>query len=129
MSVRHLPDGADSGIGGEPLPGAGEESGEGLAALYEALYLRLVRRVTWRFGISREDASEVVHDAFVIAIVKLDWSRNPKAWLYGAVDRLAINWKRKAGRRARLLAEFGPGSPFVDASGSGRRRIIPGEDS
>lgn len=100
-----------------------------LEGLYLALYLRLVRRVTWRYSLSKEDASEVVHDAFVLAITKVDLSKNPKAWLYGAVDRLAMNWRRKACRRARLLAEWGPGSSFIDSAGSPVSGEIRGEDS
>jgi DNA-directed RNA polymerase specialized sigma24 family protein len=53
-----------------------------------------------------EDAGDVVQDAFILALGKLDVSKNPKAWLYQVVDHLAVNWQRKTQRRARLLAKW-----------------------
>jgi DNA-directed RNA polymerase specialized sigma24 family protein len=55
----------------------------------------------------------VVQDAFVLAISKLDARRNPKAWLYQVVDHLALNWRRKAIRRAQLSARWGDGSELL----------------
>ena len=75
--------------------------------LYRSFYLTLVRRATWRFGLSADDAAEIVHDAFVLAISRVDFDRNPKAWIYTVVDRLAANCRRKSDRRAKLLARFG----------------------
>lgn len=73
--------------------------------------MRLVRRAIWRHGLPREEACEIVHDAFLLAVTKIDLGRKPKAWLYGVVDRLCANWRRKTGRRSRLLAEWGfPGA-------------------
>jgi len=92
---------------GAPAP-AGDEA---LDALYRAFFLRLVRRATWRYGLSKEDAREVVHDAFVLAMVKLDPNGNPASWLYGVVDRLAANWKRKEVRHASLLARWAAPAP------------------
>lgn len=90
-----------------PTLGASAPAGnEALDALYRAFFLRLVRRATWRYGLSKEDASEVVHDAFVLALIKLDPTGNPVSWLYGVVDRLAANWKRKEMRHATLLARW-----------------------
>jgi DNA-directed RNA polymerase specialized sigma24 family protein len=84
--------------------------------LYRAFFLRLVRRVTWRYGLSKEDAREVVHDAFVLALVKLDPEGNPRSWIYAVVDRLAANWRRKESRHAKLLARWGaPVAPGEDA--------------
>jgi DNA-directed RNA polymerase specialized sigma24 family protein len=83
-----------------------EPSSEKLEELYRAFYLTLVRRATWRYGLSREDAAEVVHDAFVLAITKVDFGRNPKAWIYTVVDRLAANSRRKFDRRARLISKW-----------------------
>jgi len=77
-----------------------------LEPVYQAFYLRLVRRVTWRFRLSKEDASEVVQDAFIVALEKLDMEKDPSAWLYRTVDNLALNWRRKLDRRARLTAEW-----------------------
>ena len=53
-----------------------------------------------------EDAGDVVQDAFILALGKLDVTKNPKAWLYQVVDHLAVNWQRKTQRRARLLAKW-----------------------
>jgi DNA-directed RNA polymerase specialized sigma24 family protein len=49
-----------------------------------------------------------VQEAFVLALAKLDISRNPRAWLYQVVDHLSKNFQRKAARRARLVATFQP---------------------
>jgi DNA-directed RNA polymerase specialized sigma24 family protein len=91
--------------------GVSEASGDPNAAvldqLYRAFFVRLVRRVTWRYGLSKEDAREVVHDAFVLALVKLNPDGNPRSWIYAVVDRLAANWKRKENRHAQLLARWG----------------------
>lgn len=73
---------------------------------YRLLFLPLVRRVVRRHGMSFEDAGDVVQDAFVLAVGKLDPTKNPKAWLYQVVDHLALNWRRKCLRRARLAAKW-----------------------
>lgn len=83
-------------------------AGAALEQLYRAFFGRLVRRACWRYGLSKEDASEVVHDAFLLALVKLESEGNPRAWLYGVVDRLAANWKRKSTRRIHLMARWNP---------------------
>jgi DNA-directed RNA polymerase specialized sigma24 family protein len=57
---------------------------------------------------SFEDAGDVVQDAFVVAVGKLDPAKNPRAWLYQVVDHLAANHQRKAIRRARLAAQWDP---------------------
>jgi DNA-directed RNA polymerase specialized sigma24 family protein len=87
-----------------------DERIEALEALYRAFYARLVRHAAWTFHLSKEDASEVVQEAFVLALVKLDASGNPISWMYRVVENIAANWKRKADRRARLLAEWFPPS-------------------
>jgi DNA-directed RNA polymerase specialized sigma24 family protein len=93
-------------VGG--VSGASEDvDGAVLDQLYRAFFVRLVRRVTWRYGLSKEDAREVVHDAFVLALVKLNVDGNPRSWIYAVVDRLAANWKRKENRHAELLARWG----------------------
>jgi DNA-directed RNA polymerase specialized sigma24 family protein len=56
-----------------------------------------------------EDAGDVVQDAFILALGKLDVSKNPKAWLYQVVDHLAVNWQRTIHRRASLLAKWESG--------------------
>lgn len=64
-----------------------------------------------------EDAGDVVQDAFIVALGKLDLSRNPKAWLYQVVDHLAVNWQRKIQRRASLLAKWDSAGP-IESEGS-----------
>jgi DNA-directed RNA polymerase specialized sigma24 family protein len=79
-----------------------------LDELYRAFFVRLVRRASWRYGLSKEDAREVVHDAFLLALVKLNTKGNPRAWIYSVVDRLAANWQRKAIRRSQLMEKWHP---------------------
>ena len=66
------------------------------------LFLPLVRRATWKHGLSKEDARDIVQEAFLLAIGKLRPEGNPKAWLTRVVDNLSANFQRKAARRARL---------------------------
>ncbi len=73
-----------------------------LEGFYRQLFLPLVRRATWRHGLSKEDARDVVQDAFVLAVVKLKAGGNGRAWLTSTVDNLAVNFRRKGARRARL---------------------------
>jgi DNA-directed RNA polymerase specialized sigma24 family protein len=88
-----------------------------LEDLYRAFFIRLVRRVCWRYGLSKDDAQEVVHDAFLLALVKLNVEGNPRAWLYSVVDRLAANWRRKAIRRSRLIEKWQPSEGKSDPRG------------
>ena len=81
-------------------------SDEEFELLYGRLFLPLVARVSRRFGISREDARDIVQDVFTIALMKLDISRNPNAWLTRAVDFMAANYRRKMKRRADLLSRW-----------------------
>lgn len=76
------------------------------ADFYRDFFLPLVRHVIRRFGLPRDDAVDVVQDAFVIAIDKLDAAKNPRAWLYQVVDRVALNHRRKIQRRAHLLLQW-----------------------
>jgi DNA-directed RNA polymerase specialized sigma24 family protein len=87
-------------------------SADDLEHFYRAYFLPLVRRAVRRHGISFEDAGDIVQDAFVLAVGKLDPSKNPKAWLFQVVDHLALNWQRKTIRRARLVARW-RGSPIL----------------
>lgn len=96
--------------------------------LYRGFFLRLVRRVEWRFRLTREDAIEVVQDAFVLALTRLDEERNPKSWIYAVVDRLAANWKRKVIRRTLLLARWQPSSRTESGTHRDGERREPGED-
>jgi DNA-directed RNA polymerase specialized sigma24 family protein len=86
---------------------SGEAAAAAFDAIYRAFFVRLVRRASWRFRLSKEDASEVVQDAFMVALTKLDTDGDPGPWLCKTVDLLAVNWSRKASRRARLMAQWG----------------------
>ena len=77
-----------------------------LEVFYRLTFLPLVRRATWKHGLSKEDARDIVQDAFLLAIAKIDSARNPKAWLIQVVDHLSINYQRKAFRRAQLRAKW-----------------------
>ena len=102
-SLRRRPVGA--GHAGNVAPNA---SNAVLDSIYRAFFLRLVRRVICRFGLREEDAVEVVQDAFVVALAKLDTAGEPGPWLYKTVDNLALNLRRKTGRRAWLLTRWSP---------------------
>jgi DNA-directed RNA polymerase specialized sigma24 family protein len=78
-----------------------------LEAFYRRIYLPLVRRATWKHRLLREDARDIVQDAFVLALTKLNGTGNPRAWLIQVVDHLAINYRRRAIRRSNLAARWG----------------------
>jgi len=80
-----------------------------LAAFYEEVFMPLVRRATWRHRLCKEDARDVVQDAFLVAIEKIDAAGNPKAWLIQVVDHLAMNHQRKQVRRSKLLSKWSRG--------------------
>lgn len=82
-----------------------------LEDFYRRFFLPLARRAVRRYGVSMEDAGDIVQDTFILALAKLDLSRNPKAWLYQVVDHLALNWQRKIQRRAGLLERWGGSHP------------------
>jgi DNA-directed RNA polymerase specialized sigma24 family protein len=83
---------------------------EEFSAFYQAVFLPLVRRASWRHGLSKEDARDCVQDAFLLAIEKIDAARNPKAWLIQVVDHLALNLQRKHRRRSHLLSKWTGGT-------------------
>ena len=85
-----------------------------LEMFYASVFLPLVRRATWKYGLSKEDASDLVQDAFVLALRKMDLSRNPKAWLTQVVDHLAVNFQRKTARRAQLVNRWSGAQPELD---------------
>jgi len=76
---------------------------------YRRYFLPLVRRATWKYHLEKEDARDVVQEAFVVALAKLDPKRNPKAWLIQVVDHLSANLQRKTMRRAKLVCKWSPG--------------------
>jgi DNA-directed RNA polymerase specialized sigma24 family protein len=73
---------------------------------YRKYFLPLVRRSTWKHGLDKEDARDVVQEAFIVALAKLDPQRNPKAWLIQVVDHLSLNFRRKVIRRGRLISKW-----------------------
>ena len=80
---------------------------------YRRYFLPLVRRATWKHRLEKEDARDVVQEAFLIALVKLDPQRNPKAWLIQVVDHLSVNFQRKVIRRAKLVSRWSPADAGV----------------
>jgi DNA-directed RNA polymerase specialized sigma24 family protein len=76
---------------------------------YRRYFLPLVRRATWKHRLDKEDARDVVQEAFLVALVKLDPQRNPKAWLIQVVDHLSLNFQRKVIRRAKLMSKWSQG--------------------
>jgi DNA-directed RNA polymerase specialized sigma24 family protein len=75
---------------------------------YRRYFLPLVRRAAWKHRLEKEDARDVVQEAFLIALGKLDPQRNPKAWLIQVVDHLSVNFQRKVIRRAKLVSRWSP---------------------
>ena len=73
---------------------------------YRRYFLPLVRRATWKYNLEKEDARDVVQEAFVVALAKLDPKKNPKAWLIQVVDHLSSNFQRKVARRAKLVSRW-----------------------
>jgi len=89
---------------------------------YRRYFLPLVRRATWKHRLEKEDARDIVQEAFIVALVKLDPQRNPKAWLIQVVDHLSINFQRKVLRRAKLVSRWSPanaGMASYDRIGEG----------
>jgi DNA-directed RNA polymerase specialized sigma24 family protein len=89
----------------------GPMSDEELDLFYRRIYLPLVRRATWKHKLVREDARDIVQDAFVLALTRLKPTGNPKAWLVQVVDHLSVNYRRRAIRRANLTTKWGPAAP------------------
>jgi len=84
--------------------GSGLASGPQLEEFHRRLFLALVWRSTWKHGLSKEDAEDVVQEAFRLAVQKLRADGNARAWLIRVVDHLSVNHQRKTLRRARLAA-------------------------
>jgi len=78
-----------------------------LQGFYEEWFLPLVRRAIWQHNLNPDDARDIVQDAFVLALNKVDMTKNPKLWLRQVVDNLAMNLIRKTRRRKRLLQSWG----------------------
>ncbi len=80
---------------------------EEIEKFYQSVFLPLVRRASWKHHLAREDARDIVQDAFVIALTRLERTGNPRAWLVQVVDHLSLNHRRKAVRRASLQEKWG----------------------
>ena len=91
-----------------PIGRFSAEHSSQLDEFYRRYFLPLVRRATWKHRLEKEDARDVVQEAFVVALLKLDPNRNPKAWLIQVVDHLSINFQRKVLRRAKLVSKWSP---------------------
>jgi DNA-directed RNA polymerase specialized sigma24 family protein len=94
-----------------------------LEVFYRELFMPLVRRATWTHGLEKEDARDIVQEAFVLALAKIDAHGNPKAWLIQVVDNLCINLVRKAARRARLAAKWHASCPRQEMPDGGSSDI------
>jgi DNA-directed RNA polymerase specialized sigma24 family protein len=92
--------------GDSPAEAKSPEKPCDLESLHRDLFFLLVCRATYHYGLSKEDARDIVQEAFVLAIRKLNVNRNPRAWLYQVVDHLSRNHRRKATRRAELLEHW-----------------------
>ncbi|MFN2387708.1 MAG: RNA polymerase sigma factor [Thermoanaerobaculia bacterium] len=97
----------------DPRPPATSEQ---LEEFHARLFMPLVRRATWKHGLSKEDARDIVQEAFLLAIGKIRAEGNPKAWLTRVVDNLSANFQRKAARRARLTQTWSLRDPSADQS-------------
>ncbi len=82
--------------------------GRDIEILYRKLSGELARRARHKHGLSKEDASDVVQDAFVLALVKIQAEGNARGWFMHVVDRLAVNLLRTAMRRRELLVRWAP---------------------
>ncbi|HEY2798096.1 MAG TPA: sigma-70 family RNA polymerase sigma factor [Thermoanaerobaculia bacterium] len=91
------------GVGARPRIPMSEPE---IEAFYRSVFLPLVRRATWKHCLSPEDASDIVQDAFLLALGKIDRSGHPKSWLVQVVDHLAMNHRRKVARRAQLASRW-----------------------
>jgi DNA-directed RNA polymerase specialized sigma24 family protein len=97
------------------LPTRPLASREDLEEFHRQLFLPLVWRATWKHGLSKEDAKDLVQEAFLLALVKLKVG-DPRGWFIQVVDYLSTNYRRKTFRRAQLAARWGTGSRGQDGS-------------
>lgn len=75
---------------------------------YAILFKELAIEVRWKHRLPPEDAEDVVQEAFVVLLERTGPLKDTRAWLEGVVERLVLNFNRKRGRRATLLAYWGP---------------------
>jgi RNA polymerase sigma factor (sigma-70 family) len=82
---------------------------EELDDFYRRYYRGLLRHVTLRCRISKEDAADIVQETFLLAMEK-EWDPDmgsPRAWLVEVAERKAANFRRTRRRRADLLERWG----------------------
>jgi RNA polymerase sigma factor (sigma-70 family) len=80
---------------------------EELDDFYKRYYRGLIRYLTSRHRLSKEDAADIAQEVFLLAIEKLDpEGGNPKAWLTEVANRMAANLRRKKQRRSDLLERW-----------------------
>jgi len=67
---------------------------------------RFVWNCLRRFGVAATELEDATHDVFVVVFRRrseLAGASNARAWLFGTIRRVAANYRRGAGRRARRL--------------------------
>jgi DNA-directed RNA polymerase specialized sigma24 family protein len=84
---------------------------------YGSLFLPLVRRAKWKWGLSAEDAEETVQAVFALACEKLRASGHAEAWLYRVVDQLCVKFLEKNARRSHMMRRWGPSALAGDRGG------------
>ena len=76
------------------------------ASVYKENF-RFVWNCLRRFGVAPADLEDATHDVFVVAFrrcAELSVASSARGWLFGVIRRVASNYRRGAGRRARRLA-------------------------
>lgn len=81
-------------------------SPEELADLYVRYYRPLLRRAIRKHNFLPQDAQDLVHEVFALALEKMELEGNARAWFITVLDNLAANEKRKTTRRADLMSRF-----------------------
>ena len=92
-----------------PIRASAGVDAESLDRFYRDYFLPLVWRATYKHGLAKEDARDVVQEAFILAMTKLRADGNPRAWLNQVVDHLSVSHNRKKNRRAYLTVKWGFG--------------------
>lgn len=99
------------GKGRRTLPLPGPDRDHDFERFYEEWFMPFVRRAHWQHNLSAEDARDIVQEAFLLALEKLDPKKNPKLWMRRVVDNLCLNFIRKSRRRNSLLKHWSSTPP------------------
>lgn len=83
---------------------AGTRDGE-ISALYSEFGPRLMKRLSRKFGAAREDAEDLVQEAFVLLWIKKPDSPCLPAWLSHVAGQLAIDLIRRRSRAGRYATD------------------------